>query len=525
MADSRWIDSSRAAASHQNETRPPWRRRSAILALAAAVAAAVWLVRDPGDATIDSLGVTVRPFNNLPGDQRDVAMSPKGDLIAYRQHGEKASEVWLADTKTTRPEKLTEEKDDLQLPVRSQGFNADGSEVWLAGGVDRRLRRVRACRRPEAPRFSWGHWPLTSPGHRRATESSITLAKQGDPIYVADADGENGRVIARAEEDVHQHYQAWSPDERWIYFVRGVQATYQWDLYRVAVDNKGGEPERLTNHDSEVGYPTPIDLRTILYVAKDQDGSGPWLWALDVEQKRPRRIIEGGLDRYTSLAASAGASTLVATAARPTASLWSVPILDRLVEEKDVKPFPLPSDKAPPPITRALMPRFGREALFFLSSRGEGDGLWRVGLRSNTHQDGEPVEMWNGAKGALHVPPAISSDGRSVIVRRIDGKLRLHVISRDGAAHPLTDKVDARGTASWSPDDKWVVTGGFDVDGNEGLFKVPVGGGEPTPIVPGTALNPVWSPIGRHDSLFRQEHRPTGGFVRRATRRYAYQAA
>ena len=318
----------------------------------------------------------------------------------------------------------------------------------------------------------------------------------GDPIYVADADGENGRVIARADENSHQHYQAWSTDERWIYFVRGVQSTYQWDLYRVAVDNKGEEPERLTNHDSEVGYPTPIDVRTILYVAKDQDGSGPWLWAVDVEQKRPRRLIEGGLDRYTSLAASAGASTLVATAARPTASLWSVPILERLVEEKDVTTFPVPSDKAPPSITRALMPRIGREALFFLSSGGEGDGLWRVGLRSTVHQDGEPVELWNGAKGALHAPPAISSDGRSVIVLRIDGKLRLHVISTDGASHLLTDKLDAIGTASWSHDDKWVVTGGSDVAGNEGLFKVPVGGGEPIRIVPGTALNPVWSPSG-----------------------------
>ena len=290
--------SSRAAASHQDETRPSWGRRSAVLALAAAAAAAVWLVRDPGVAAIDSLVVTVRPFNNLPGDQRDVAMSPKGDLIAYRQHGEKASEVWLADTKTARPEKLTEERDDLQLPVRSQGFNADGSEVWLAGGVDRRLRRVPACGRPEAPRFSWGHWPLTSPGHRRATESSITLAKPAIRSTWQTRDGENRRVIARADGEHHQHYQAWSRMSRWIYFVRGVQATYQWDLYRVAVDNKGGEPERLTYHNSEVGYPTPIDLRTILYVAKDQDGSGPWLWALDVEQKRPRRMIEGGL-RHT----------------------------------------------------------------------------------------------------------------------------------------------------------------------------------------------------------------------------------
>jgi hypothetical protein len=72
----------------------------------------------------------------------------------------------------------------------------------------------------------------------------------------------------------------------------------------------------------------------------------------------------------------------------------------------------------------------------------------------------------------------------------------LHVISEDGAEiQPLTDTIDIRGAASWSPDGKWIVTGGIDRDG-PGLFKVPVGEGEPTRLVEGPALNPVWSPVG-----------------------------
>ena len=59
----------------------------------------------------------------------------------------------------------------------------------------------------------------------------------------------------------------------------------------------------------------------------------------------------------------------------------------------------------------------------------------------------------------------------------------------------MVDTIDIRGAASWSPDGKWIVTGGTDRNG-PGLFKVPVAGGEPIRLVGGPAFNPVWSPDG-----------------------------
>ena len=52
-----------------------------------------------------------------------------------------------------------------------------------------------------------------------------------------------------------------------------------------------------------------------------------------------------------------------------------------------------------------------------------------------------------------------------------------------------------RGTADWSPDGEWIVTGGVDAEG-AGLFKIPAGGGMPVRIAKGDATNPVWSPVG-----------------------------
>jgi Tol biopolymer transport system component len=72
----------------------------------------------------------------------------------------------------------------------------------------------------------------------------------------------------------------------------------------------------------------------------------------------------------------------------------------------------------------------------------------------------------------------------------------MHVLTEDGTRlRPLSTDVDVRGTASWSPDGKWIVVAGSDRNGL-GLFKLPTEGGSPVRIVTGSLLDPVWSPRG-----------------------------
>ena len=301
----------------------------------------------------------------------------------------------------------------------------------------------------------------------------------GDPMFVADRTGANAKQIFVASPGVHNHFQAWSPDGEWIYFTHGFHATNEFDIWRIAAS--GGEPKQLTRHHNYVGYPTPIDQRTVLYVARDQDSSGPWLWALDVERGVTRRVAYG-IEQYLSVAASVDRRRLVATVANPSANLWTAPILDRLAGERDEKPLAVPT-------VRALAPRFGGTSLYYLSSLSTGDGLWRF-------QDGQALEIWKAAEGALFEPPAVHADGRRVAVAlRGQGKLRLQLVSADGSeSQLLTDAVDVRGAASWSPDGKWIVTGGSDAKG-PGLFMIPVGGGAPVRLAE-MGLDPVWSPDG-----------------------------
>ena len=190
-----------------------------------------------------------------------------------------------------------------------------------------------------------------------------------------------------------------------------------------------------------------------------------------------------GLEQYTSVQASADGLKLVADISNPAAGLWTVPILDRVAGEADVKPFAVQN-------VRALAPRFGGSSLFYLSSVGAGDGLWRL-------RNGETTEIWKGSDGALFETPAVSPDGGHVaIVLRRNGKGQLHVLSADGAElQPIAEGIDAKGTSCWSPDAKWIVTGGSDATG-PGLFKIPLDGASPVRLVAGQALNPVWSPDG-----------------------------
>lgn len=127
--------------------------------------------------------------------------------------------------------------------------------------------------------------------------------------------------------------------------------------------------------------------------------------------------------------------------------------------------------------------------MFYLSSLGAGDGLWRF-------DDGEALEIWKGADGPVMAPAAVSLDGRRLaIVLRREGKLRLHVLSADGTGlRPLAEMLDVRGGASWSPDGRWIVAGGQDARG-PGLFKIPSdAGADPVRLTAGAAFDPVWSP-------------------------------
>ena len=460
-----------------------WLMAAASLGTAVVAAALIWGVPwsrtalEPENPLANARFTRVTDF---AGDELDAAISPDGRFVAFVSDRDGQFDVWLSQIGSGEFRNLTNGKDNaLPAPVRGPGFSHDGLQVWLGGGTGRRLQITPLMGGAIRPHLSDRVVTLAwSPDGSRLVYNT---RDSSDPIFVADRDGANAKqILIGANAGVHNHFPVWSLDGRSILFVSGSPPTSELDIWRIAPE--GGQPERLTHHNALVGYPTPIDTRTVLYIAAD-GGAGPSLWALDLERRQTRRI-NLGLEQYTSISASADGTRLVATIANPSSSLWEAPILDRITEERDARQLALPSVNAATPI-------YAGTSLYYVSSGASGRALWRS-------RDGNVSEFWRAGDDPMLASPGLSKSGRVAIALRRDGKLRLHVLSADGAElQPLTEAIDVRGSASWSPDERWLVVGGNDgsTDG-EGLFKLPLGGGDPVRLVKGQALDPIWSPDG-----------------------------
>ena len=466
-----------------------------LFALAAGVL--VWEALRPARQEPNPLAnATFSPVTNWEGTEERADVSPDGRFVTFLADKVGELDIWVSQLGTGKFDNLTVGGPPMARPgnfLRSLGFNGDGSEIWFNpfGNPGQHKLLMPLTGGPPRPFLPAGKsTPSWSPDNTRL--AFVDTNAHGDPMYIADRVGANPLALDVAaeagqpffREGVHTHNPVWSPDGEWIYFVHGTGPTGSMDVWRIKPS--GEAPEQLTHRHKDVNFLAPLDLRTVLFVARADDWSGPWLWALDVDSKMTRRVTVG-LEQYTSVSASRDGRRVVATVAKPTARLWRVPLQDR-VEDRDVQPYPVATE-------RALAPRFGGTSLFYLSlsTRGPGDGLWRS-------QDGQAFELTKGTDGVLSEPPAVSPDGsRVAVVVRQGGIRNLAIMSADGtnartlAASIEIQGVAGQGAADWSPDGTRIVAAGRDGHG-PGLFTIPVDGGAPVRLVAGDAFSPAWSP-------------------------------
>ena len=474
----------------------PW---AAVAALAAGVT--VWEARRP--TTIENPLATAR-FSRLTdwaGDEAQAEISADGRFVIFLADQDGQFDLWASPVGTWKFTNLTQDRPSLDSPstlIRSSGFKGDGAEIWFSPTEARAQHPSMVAPRTEAkmlmpllggkPRPFLGEKSEAPAWSSDGMRLAYFINGNGDPLFVADRTGADARQIFLGEqEDMHTHNPVWSPDGQWIYFVHGMNPTEKMDIWRIKPS--GEAPERLTDHNAAVNFLAPIDARTLIYTARAEDGTGPSLWTLDVPSRATRKV-SSDLDRYTSVGASRDGRRIVATIAHPSATLWRVPLADRLVEERDVQPYPVST-------VRALAPRFAGASLFYLATGAVGDSLWHV-------SEGETSEVVRGADMPLLEPAAVSPDGQHiVVVVRRAGLRRLVIMSADGTnVRTLAPSIEIQGTAGqaaadWSPDGSWIVAGGLDANAKgPALFKIPANGGDPVRIVTGQAVNPVWSPDG-----------------------------
>jgi len=461
-----------------------WSTLGTIAAVLAAAAIVSWWALGRSDLFWQNPLANARftRFTDFEGSELDAAISPDGKFVVFLSNTNGPFDAWVGEigrgafvnvTKGQFPELLNDE-------IRNIGFTAD-DDIWVRFNRTDSTGRVLTQGTRTVPMIGGafrtlldvGINPIWSPD---GSELLYHEPAPGDPIFIADRNGRNARRIFVAQPGVHCHYLTWSPDGRFVYFVSGIPPN-EMDIWRVSA--AGGSAEQITRHNSNVAYPTFMDDRVLLYRATSGDGSGPWLFGLDVHRRIPHRASLG-VEQYLSISATSSGRRLVATVSNPTGGLWAVPLSDRTVDESSARRVTVPT-------VTATAPRLGPDYLLYLSSKAGPNGLW-------IFKNGAATELWQPAEGGLTVPPAVAPDGHRIcFAARRNGKSSLYVMDADGTnVRPLSEALDLHDSPSWAPDGKWIA-----VSTEDQLVKIPVDGGPAIQLVKGLSRMPVWSADGR----------------------------
>jgi serine/threonine protein kinase len=422
------------------------------------------------------------------GSEQAAAISRDGRYAAFLADRDGHLDAWLTEIGSNGYRNLTngQLQDLSNSAVRTVAFSPDARFVtlWTRKGDGSRPDDVNVVGAPTAGGALQPYLPEIAEFDWSADGTRLVFhpTAPGDPLFVRAKGEATARLIYVAPSGVHCHFPTWSPDGEYIYFVRGVPSAGVWDLWRLRPSGEG--LERLSFHNSRVTYPVLLDARTLIYLATDADGSGPWLYAMDVPQRRTHRV-SFGLERYTSLAASANRRRLVATVADVRSDLWRVRI-------GGDGPPPTTAVRVAPAIQNAFAPRFGPDYIAFASTGGARRGIWKL-------VNGTATELWSDARADRVGPPAIAPDGRRVAftVDRHD-TTQLYVIDSDGThAQVVATTLALRGDLAWTPDSQSIL-GSIVRDGEPRLAKIFLDGSPPQPLASEYSVDPVWSPDGRY---------------------------
>ena len=452
-----------------------------------AVGAALWLKRTEYFWRDPIAAARFQTVTEFEGVEQAAAVSRDGQFVAFLSDRDGQMDVWVTQVGSGRFHNLTHgSQAELVNPsVRTLGFSPDGSQVtfWVrkkdaSNEGDISIWAVPTLGGQPMPylegaaELDWSH---------DGSQLAYHTPGSGDPLFVSDGNRQaEARPIFTAAAGIHAHFPLWSPDDRFIYFVLGALPD-KLDIWRIPPS--GGTPERITSHAGRVSHPVFLDRHTLMYLVSDPDGNGPWLYSMDVERRIPHRM-SSGLDRYTSLAASANGRRLVVTLASPMKTLWRLRIADSPAQASAPVRISLSTGAG-------FSPRLGPNFLLYVSAANTSESIWKL-------MDGTATELWSGQGAQVFGGPAIAPDGNHVAFSvRQHGQTLLYVIQADGAnARVATDALDLQGVPAWAPDGQSVISAASDHSVTH-LFRVPLDGRPPATFVQEYSVDPAWAPDGR----------------------------
>lgn len=239
-------------------------------------------------------------------------------------------------------------------------FGPDAScEVLIASATGGALRHVTRCDGTELLSFDW------TPDGRGLLFGSLAGRYAHRGIRILDiATGRWTPLDYQVAEDSFDYAPGYSPDGRWIVFVRNPQIG---DLWRLPA--AGGEPEQLTADSAEIrGWAWRSDSRHIVFGRRVDSESR--LYELDIQTHTLRDV---GIDDAQSPAVSRNGGMLAFVHRKAQFGLFRVPLKDGLPGTPE-RVFASNGRDGQP-----MLAPDGRQ-LVFTSDRSGNYGLWWADL-------------------------------------------------------------------------------------------------------------------------------------------------
>jgi Tol biopolymer transport system component/DNA-binding winged helix-turn-helix (wHTH) protein len=443
---------------------------------------------------VSLVGRNMTPATSLPGEERDPALSPNGNQLAFSWDAPVAGSpatrhIYVKQLGGEAIWRLSHGPGDSTRPVWSPDAQSIAfiSRIPVGGAGEGRIIVVPAL--GGAERTIWkgdvrsAGLDWSPDGKHLLFTGTIADADRLAKRHLCLVSIDSGRVrglTVPPEAAMGDAYGTFSPDGQQIAFVR--ETAEGTDVYRVSAS--GGEPRRLTfGHRHITSVVWMPDGQRLLFSESTQDGLST-LWSLSVSSGQPERLTAmPGL--AVDLAITRKGHRLALT---------------QSVHDTDIRKIDLsssnPSDR--PLIASARIdgePAVSPDAqrIAFSSDRSGSRQIWIA------KADGTEPRQLTSLAGRCR-EPVWSPDGRQIAFVSIpSNRLRddVYVINTDGGpARQLTDDPATDAWPVWSRDGLAIYFTSHR-SGPWQLWKVPASGGPPSQVTRAGGLRAGESQDGR----------------------------
>jgi len=434
--------------------------------------------------------LSFKKLTRIQGTEKTVqaAISPHGEYLAHVVTSGAKQSLHVIHI-------ATKSSDDLVPPedVEYSGltFSNDGNFIYyvpkeknssvlyripiLGGERKRVLANVASAIgfSPDGTRFAFVR--ETSNG-----ESSLMIAN-------TDGSGERNLATRRSPEFFSTAGLSWSPDGSSIACPFGIQQKDRKMQVAIYDSETGREKlifDKKWNGIDRVAWLS--DGRGVVAPAFETGSAKTQIWIMPYPSGEPFQVTND-LENYGDLSLTADSKTLVSVQFTQHSAVW-------LKSNND--------NEIPKAITSGKHHEFKfvswtpDNRILFGSNEGENRDVWIMNsdgsdqrqLTSNARENSQPV-MTNDGRTIFFTSDRVATGTYNIWKMNSDGSDQVQVTFGMGEIHPIV-----------TPNGKWIVytAGGMETgDDKRSIWKIPIGGGEPIPIVAAPSHWPDVSPDGK----------------------------